>query len=262
MTDATGLPDPAVPVPLLFIDLQAAPSGANAVAVANNGADGDAYFWSTAGGDPSQTASWTGPTMFAQGSDTRLAAGPSGTFAMALAGKVVPRQLQLRKWTGSGFGAPVNVGPPENGAFPDLVSTRASSRYAVRRGHAARAHAVAGRVQDEGRQRGGQEEAQDAPPLGRRKGRVPHDRQVQLGDRARHEVVRAGQLRRHPHARHARHRHRPRQRQAQDGQGERRQELPRQAQALAVAHRRRALLGAPLSITCDAHVLVWGTCRR
>ena len=49
-------------------------------------------------------------------------------------------------------------------------------------------------------ERRGQEE--DAQALGRGQGRVPHLRQVQLGDRARHQVGRDRPLRRHAHAGH------------------------------------------------------------
>ena len=54
-------------------------------------------------------------------------------------------------------------------------------------------------------------EAEDAPAVGRRQGRVPHQREVQRRDRARHEVARRGLVRRHAHPRHAGLGDRPRQ---------------------------------------------------
>ena len=77
-------------------------------------------------------------------------------------------------------------------------------------GHEPRAHRAAGLVSRRRPQRGGDEE-EAAPPLGRRQGLVPHDRQVQLRHRPRHEVARQGQLRRHPDPRRARDGHGPRQ---------------------------------------------------
>ena len=62
--------------------------------------------------------------------------------------------------------------------------------------------------------RGGEEE--EAQAVGGRQGPVPHPGVVQLGDRARHEVARPGQLHEHAHASRARPRDRAGLRQTQD----------------------------------------------
>ena len=76
-------------------------------------------------------------------------------------------------------------------------------------------------------QRGGQEE-EDAQAVGRRQGHVPHARQVQLGDRPRHQVGRDRPLRRHAARRSRRARPRARlQAQAQERHRQGRQAVPR-----------------------------------
>ena len=70
------------------------------------------------------------------------------------------------------------------------------------------------------------QQAQGAPPVGPRRGRLPHGRAALVGDRARHVVARRGPLRRHADEGPAGPRRRPRRASEEDDPAARRQALP------------------------------------
>ena len=94
-------------LPVGASEVQVAPTGdGGLVATGHDGTN--ASWWRMApGSDPSVTASWSGPTTIGAGSDARLASGPSGTFLLSSGGVSGNRNLEIRKWTGAGWGAPV-----------------------------------------------------------------------------------------------------------------------------------------------------------
>lgn len=108
-------------VSFLVYDFQIAPTGdGGLIAAAHTLAQ--VGFWRMApGGDPGSTAAWSAPSVVGPGHDSRLAAGPSGSFLFyEVGGGGVPTQMQLLKWNGTGFGPPVKIGAQEAASFPDL----------------------------------------------------------------------------------------------------------------------------------------------
>jgi hypothetical protein len=98
-------------------DLQVAPTpDGGLVAVGNDLRD--TVFWRMApGADPSVTANWTGPTPVGPGNDTGVAGGPGGTYALGFS----PNRIEVRKWTGTAFGAPLLL-DAETGYLGDIVA--------------------------------------------------------------------------------------------------------------------------------------------
>lgn len=98
--------------------LEAVPTGdGGMIAVGSRLAS--SYFWRMApGGNPSDTAAWSSPPQQIGPAQevASLAGGPSGQFVLQTdAGKMV-----VRKWNGTGFGAPV-VAAEEHGYMNDVV---------------------------------------------------------------------------------------------------------------------------------------------
>lgn len=108
-------------IPFLIYDFQVASTGDGGLVAAAHTLAQVGYWRMAPGGDPGATAAWSAPTLVGPGHDSRVAAGPSGTFLLyAVGGGGAPTQMQLLKWNGSGFGAPVKIGSQEAGSFPDL----------------------------------------------------------------------------------------------------------------------------------------------
>ncbi|HEX2088090.1 MAG TPA: hypothetical protein VHF89_20555 [Solirubrobacteraceae bacterium] len=98
-------------------DVQVAPTTDGGLVAVANDLD-DAFFSRMApGGDPSDSASWSGATLIGEGDTTRVAGGSSGTFLLSTFGPANPRQ-DIRPWTGSGFGPPVSAN--ERGYINDI----------------------------------------------------------------------------------------------------------------------------------------------
>lgn len=89
-------------------DVQVAPTGdGGLVAVAND--RNNAFFSRMApGGDPSDSASWSGATPLGEGNTTRVAGGSSGTFLLSTVAPTNPRQ-NLRRWNGTAFDPPRTI---------------------------------------------------------------------------------------------------------------------------------------------------------
>jgi hypothetical protein len=101
-------------------DIQAVPTGdGGMIAVAH---DTPAYYWlMTPGADPSQDSSWGAPIQIApDASETRVANGSSGTYALTVEPGGTFRHVLIRKLSPSGFGAPVEA-EPEQGYITDLT---------------------------------------------------------------------------------------------------------------------------------------------
>ena len=75
----------------------------------NAGQQGTVDFTAFNGGDPNSASSWAAPAQVTTGTQPRLAGGPVGLFLLSqdYAGATVPTQVDVRKYAGSGFGAPV-----------------------------------------------------------------------------------------------------------------------------------------------------------
>jgi hypothetical protein len=107
VSDSANPPNPGSIASLVY-DLAIAPTGAGGlVAVANNLTN--TYWWSmTAGAEPSLSTNWSSaPTEIATLDTSRVAGGATGAFLWGVAGKYDgsdPRRVEIRKWTGSGFG--------------------------------------------------------------------------------------------------------------------------------------------------------------
>ena len=102
---------PAGGVGSLVYDLAVAPTTDNGLVGVANNLD-KLFFWRMNPAlDPSAAGNWSAaPTEIGAGEDSRVAGGSSGTFLLsALEGSGIPSQTEIRKWTGSGFGAPVVV---------------------------------------------------------------------------------------------------------------------------------------------------------
>src|SRR4051812_38305870 len=94
-------------------NFSAALDGTTPVAMAweipNGGAPSDFGFWTATGPNLNDAASWSGPTTVGQGEEAALAGGRSGLFAMTTGNgaQTFPDTWEVRKFNGSGFGAPV-----------------------------------------------------------------------------------------------------------------------------------------------------------
>ena len=134
------------------------------------------------------------------------------------------------------FSVPKAGAAPQSARFYEgiFTVTQAGSITNLRAQRAARA------LPEARPRRCGGQETQETPPLGRRLRQLPHRGRIQRRHRARHQVARGGQLRRHPHPRLTRCRFRPRQSSSQNDRPARRQALSGQAAALdrnSISHR-------------------------
>lgn len=80
------------------------------------------YFYRYKGsGIPTSQANWEGPTEIGKGYETKLAGGAGGVFLVSqdVTGGETPSAVNVRKYTGSGFGAPVTLA---NDASVDLFA--------------------------------------------------------------------------------------------------------------------------------------------
>jgi hypothetical protein len=82
-------------------------------------------------GDPNDTANWTPSTAVGPGSSTRIASGPSGLFLMYQDGQPGQEHYYVRKYTGSGFGAPVDISGQETGYVNDFFEDPSGRLHAV-----------------------------------------------------------------------------------------------------------------------------------
>jgi hypothetical protein len=81
----------------------------------NAGVPNHVDFTAFKGGDYNTASSWTPPAVVGPGSYTRIASGPSGLFLMYQDGAVGHERYYVRKYTGTGFGAPVDISGAETG---------------------------------------------------------------------------------------------------------------------------------------------------
>jgi hypothetical protein len=88
-------------------DLQVAPTTDGGLVAVANDLMNTVYWRMTPGGEPSASASWTGPAAIAVGEDSRLAGGPGGTYVLYSAGTPGNPRAEVRRWDGSGWGTPV-----------------------------------------------------------------------------------------------------------------------------------------------------------
>ncbi|HEX8207171.1 MAG TPA: hypothetical protein VF587_14005 [Solirubrobacteraceae bacterium] len=100
-------------------DAMIAPTEDGGLVAVTNDLTNASFFRMTPGTDPSDQASWSGPSVIGAGKDTRLAGGPGGVYLLS----TVPEpsggaHQEVRKWTGSGFGAPFVIG--ESGYINDI----------------------------------------------------------------------------------------------------------------------------------------------
>jgi hypothetical protein len=80
-------------------------------------------------GDYNSAASWTAPAPVAAGSNTRIASGPAGLFLMYQSD--APHHYFVRKYTGTGFGPPVDIAGVENGNVNAFFEDGAGRLHAV-----------------------------------------------------------------------------------------------------------------------------------
>jgi hypothetical protein len=104
-----------------------------------SGAPTQFAFWTPSGPNLNDAASWSGPTAVAQGEDVALAGGPNGVFAMSTGNgtQSFPSNWEVRRFTGSGFGAPALVATGETsgcGSCNDLYQDSKGGLYAAWRG--------------------------------------------------------------------------------------------------------------------------------
>ena len=102
-------------------DLQVARTdGAGLVAVAHNGKT--SVFFRLMGGDPTNAANWSPATTIGEGDDVRLTSAGTAPWMMGTAGPIGGQRVELRRWTGSAFGAP-RVLANEKGVVNDIAAT-------------------------------------------------------------------------------------------------------------------------------------------
>src|SRR3954451_10307395 len=105
-----------------------------------NNAPTQTATWSPANPGPlDDGANWSGPNVLGQGEDTALAGGPRGLYLMNFATRDQPyaNVVQVRRFTGAGFGAPVSAATGESsncGSCNDLFEDSSGGLYAVWRG--------------------------------------------------------------------------------------------------------------------------------
>ena len=94
--------------------------GATPLMISTDGSDNAAYRRYKGTGDLEDDKSWDGPTPMDVFAYPHLAGGGAGLFAIG--GTAAGREIAARKWTGSGFSAPVVIGPadvPQSHLFQD-----------------------------------------------------------------------------------------------------------------------------------------------
>ncbi len=111
MTPGAGVPASSASLGTNYIYFGSiAAAGSTVVAVSTSADETTLGFAATSTGNPNTAASWSPFQAIGTGSWGHLASGPSGLFLLAgknaAAGQV---RLSIRRWTGSGFGAPVDV---------------------------------------------------------------------------------------------------------------------------------------------------------
>jgi hypothetical protein len=82
-------------------------------------------------GDYNSAASWTAPAPVAAGQNTRIASGPAGLFLMYQSNNPGHNHYFVSKYTGSGFGPPVDIAGEENGNFDAFFEDGAGRLHAV-----------------------------------------------------------------------------------------------------------------------------------
>jgi hypothetical protein len=97
----------------------------------NSGTSHVAFTRWSGSGDINDASTWAPPAPIEVGDSTRLAGGASGVFLMDQVGTPGQRQYLVRKLAGGGFGAPVKVGPPENGYMNHLAQDAGGMLHAV-----------------------------------------------------------------------------------------------------------------------------------
>ena len=90
-------------------DLQVAPTTDGGLVTVGNDLN-NLFFWRMApGADPSDSPSWSGANPVGPGKESRVAGGSSGTFLLSSGGTPAAGKVEVRRWTGGGFGPPVVV---------------------------------------------------------------------------------------------------------------------------------------------------------
>lgn len=100
----------------------AAPTGDGGLIAAADDLERTAAWRLPPGADPSVTANWGAAQDLGAGADANVAGGPGGAYVLFQ--ERLPsfdEQIRVRKWTGAGFGGPVNIGTQETGYMHDLT---------------------------------------------------------------------------------------------------------------------------------------------
>ncbi|HEV2812565.1 MAG TPA: hypothetical protein VGW10_04865, partial [Solirubrobacteraceae bacterium] len=97
-------------------DVQPALTGDGGAIVVANDLTNTFFHRLAPGGEPGNGAAWSGPTTIGAGDTSRVAGGPGGPYVLT---SIPNTRQEIRKWNGSGFGAPVSV--PERGSINDVV---------------------------------------------------------------------------------------------------------------------------------------------
>ena len=99
-------------------DFQIAPTTDGGLVAVGNDQQVAAFHRMAPGTDPRDPASWSAPTKLpGQDDTTRVAGGSSGTYMLSTVGPT-DAHMNLRRWTGSGFSAPVEE--PDFGYINDI----------------------------------------------------------------------------------------------------------------------------------------------
>jgi hypothetical protein len=95
--------------------------------------DLDTTFWRRYAGSGSynDVASWTPTATVGPGADGTLASGPNGVWLLYLTGDPGDRRYVARRFTGAGFGSPVNVTPIGDPIFADFFQDPSGRTHAV-----------------------------------------------------------------------------------------------------------------------------------
>jgi hypothetical protein len=97
----------------------------------NAGQQGTVDFTASNGGDPNSASSWSAPAQVTTGTQPRLAGGPTGLFLLSqdYAAGATPTQVDVRKFAGSSFGAPVTLqGDTSDDSAGSIFQTPASGQ--------------------------------------------------------------------------------------------------------------------------------------
>jgi hypothetical protein len=97
----------------------------------NAGVPNHVDFTAYKGGDYNSASSWTPPAAVGPGSYTRIASGPSGLFLMYQDGQPGKEHYYVRKYTGTGFGAAVDISGQESGYVNGFFEDPSGRLHAV-----------------------------------------------------------------------------------------------------------------------------------